>query len=119
MNALKNQVTLIGNLGVDIELKSVKNDRKLARVAMATNQYYKNREGELVQETQWHNLVAWGKLAENMEQCLGKGDHIMVQGKLVYRNYEDSSGQKHYVTEVVVNEFLKISKTESTSVAAA
>jgi len=111
MNTLQNQVTLIGNLGVDVELKTITNDRKVANTRMATNLFYKNREGEKVQETQWHNIVAWGKLAENMEKILTKGDQIMVQGKLNYRNYEDSDGQKHYVTEVVIGEFLKVSKS--------
>ena len=117
MNALRNQVTLIGNLGLDVELKTIGTDRKLAKVAMATNQYYKNRDGEKVQETQWHNLVAWGKLAENMASVLKKGDQVMTQGKIVYRNYEDGNGQKHYITEIVVNEFLKITKSQTAEAA--
>lgn len=110
MNALRNQVTLIGNLGSDIELKTFSGDKKLGKVSIATNQYYKNREGELVQETQWHNVIAWGKLAENMSKALKKGDQVMVQGKLTYRNYEDGDGRKHYVTEIVINDFTKMHK---------
>lgn len=110
MNALRNQVTLIGNLGSDVEVKTFGDDKKLGKVSIATNQYYKNRAGELVQETHWHNIIAWGKLAENMDKVAKKGDQIMVQGKLTYRNYEDSDGRKHYVTEIVINDFTKMHK---------
>lgn len=118
MNTLQNQVTLIGNLGIDVELRTVANDRKFAKFSLATNQYYKNKDGEVVKETHWHNIVAWGKLAENLEKVLNKGDQVMVQGKLNYRNYEDSEGQKHYITEVVIGEFLKISKPQKVAEAA-
>lgn len=111
MNTLRNQVTLIGNLGNEFELKTFGMDKKLAKASLATNEYYKNREGEKVQETQWHNLVVWGKLAERISSMSAKGDQIMVQGKLIYRNYEDGDGKKQYVTEIVVSEFVKLTKT--------
>ena len=114
MNNVKNQVTLIGNLGSDFDFKIVGDDKKMSKASLATNQYYKNREGELIKETQWHNLIAWGKLAENMNQIAKKGDQIIVQGKITYRNYEDDEGKKHYVTEIVVNEFLKLGKSSGT-----
>jgi len=110
MNALRNQVTLMGNLGNDFELKSFSEDKKVAKAALATNSYYKNRNGEKVQETQWHNIVAWGKLAENMSTISKKGDQIMIHGRLTYRSYEDSDGKKHYITEIIVSEFMKITK---------
>ena len=106
MNALKNKVQLIGNIGNDPEIKTVGNDRKLAKFAIATNENYRNQKGEKVQETQWHNVVAWGKLAGLVEQLLSKGRQVMVEGKLTTRSYEDKSGAKKYVTEVVATEML-------------
>lgn len=112
MNTLRNQVLLIGNLGKDLEFKSFENGRKLAKGPIATNEFYKNNQGEKIQETQWHNLIAWGKTAELMNTLLKKGDEIVVQGKLVHRKYEDGEGTLKYITEVVVSEFAKMSKPE-------
>ena len=110
MNALKNQVTLIGNIGKDVELKTVGDNRSLAIIALATNEYYKNNKGELIKETQWHNIKAWGKIAETMSNILSKGDEIMIQGKLTYSSFENKEGNKQYVTEIIVSEFLKMTK---------
>jgi len=108
MNTLKNSVRLVGNLGMDPEVKSFDNDRKLAKIAIATNEIYKNDKGEKVTDTQWHNLILWGTQAKLAEQILRKGDEIAIEGKLASRSYVDKDGIKRYVTEVVVNEFLKI-----------
>ncbi len=110
MNALKNQVTLIGNIGKDVELRTVGDNRSLSTITLATNEYYKNNKGELIKETHWHNIKAWGKLAETMNNILSKGDEVMVQGKLTYRSFENKEGNKQYVTEIIVNEFLKMTK---------
>ncbi len=112
MNALKNQVTLIGNLGKDIDFRTVGDNRSLALLTIATNEYYKNNKGELIKETQWHNVKAWGKTAENMSNLLSKGDEVMVQGKLTYRTYEDNDGKKHYITEVIISDFLKLTRAK-------
>ena len=108
MNTLKNSVRLVGNLGMDPEVKTFENNKKLAKIAVATNEIYKNDKGEKVTDTQWHNLVLWGAQAKLAEDLLKKGDEIAVEGKLASRSYLDKDGNKHYVTEVVVNEFLKI-----------
>jgi len=108
MNTLKNSVRLVGNLGMDPEVKSFENDSKLAKIAIATNEIYKNDKGEKVTDTQWHNLVLWGAQAKLAEQILKKGDEIAIEGKLASRSYVDKDGIKRYVTEVVVNDFLKI-----------
>jgi single-strand DNA-binding protein len=108
MNTLRISVRLVGNLGMDPEVKSFENDRKLAKIAIATNETYKNDKGEKVTDTQWHNLVLWGAQAKLAEQILRKGDEIAVEGKLASRSYVDKDGNKRHVTEVVVNEFLKI-----------
>ena len=110
MSSLRNSVQLIGHLGKDPEVKQLESGRFVAKVSIATNDIYKNAKGEKVIETQWHNLVTWGKNAENMQKILRKGDEVAVQGKLTHRSYEDKEGVTRYVTEVVVNEFVKLSK---------
>jgi single-strand DNA-binding protein len=106
MYALKNKVQLIGNLGNNPEIKSLDGGKKMAKFSVATNETYKKNNGEKVTETQWHNLIAWGKVAELAEKFLQKGSEIAVEGKLVNRNYTDKDGNKRYVTEVQVNEIL-------------
>jgi single-strand DNA-binding protein len=108
MNSLKNSVRLVGNLGKDPEVKSFDNNKKLALLALATNETYKNDKGEKVTETQWHNLVSWGNQAKFAEDFLKKGDEVIIEGKLTNRSYIDKDGNKRYICEVVVNEFLKL-----------
>lgn len=110
MYALKNKVQLIGNLGNAPEIKNTDSGKKVARFSMATNESYKKENGERVTETQWHNLVAWGKVAELAEQYLNKGSEIAIEGKLTHREYNDKDGVKRYITEVVVNEILMLDK---------
>ena len=116
MNTLKNSVQLIGNLGKDIELKTLESGTKLAKLTIATNDYYKNNKGEVIQETQWHNLIAWGATAENMSKLLSKGNEVIVRGKLMHRSYEDNAGNTKYLSEVKVSEFVKVSKMEKEAV---
>ena len=108
MNILKNSVHLFGHAGKDAELTILDNDKQVARVSLATNESYKNAKGEKVTNTQWHNLVAWGKKAENLHQLIKKGSQFGVSGRLTYRAYEDKEGVKRTVTEIVVNEFVLI-----------
>ena len=108
MNALRNKVQLIGNLGMDPEVKSLDGGKKLAKMSIATNENYKNAKGEKVTETQWHNLIAWGKTAEIIEKFLKKGSEIAIEGKLINRNYTDKEGIKRYVTEIEVSEVLML-----------
>ena len=110
MNALKNKVQLIGNLGQDPEIVTMENGNKLAKFTIATNDFYKNAQGEKVEDTQWHNVVAWGKTAEIVETYLTKGKQVAVEGKLVHRTYETKEGEKRYVTEVKCNELLMLGK---------
>ncbi len=106
MYALKNKVQLIGNLGNAPEIKRTEGGKKLARFSMATNESYRNTKGEKVTETQWHTLVAWGKVADIAEKFLVKGSEVAIEGKLINRNYTDKEGIKKYVTEVQVAEVL-------------
>ncbi len=106
MYALKNKVHLIGHLGNAPEIKTLESGKKMAKFSMATNENYRNAKGEKVTETQWHNLVAWGKLAEIAEKYLAKGKEVAVEGKLVSRSYNDKDGNKKFFTEIQVNELL-------------
>ena len=94
MNSLRNKVQLIGNLGNDPEIVLLENGSKLAKFSIATNESYKNAEGEKVTDTQWHNIVAWGKTAEIVENYLIKGKEVAIEGKLVSRSYETKEGEK-------------------------
>ena len=106
MNALKNKVQLIGNLGNNPEIIYLESGKKLAKFSLATNETYKNAKGEKVTNTQWHSLIAWGKTVEIMENYLEKGKEVMIEGKLTSRNYETKTGEKRYITEVQINELL-------------
>ena len=106
--ALRNKVQLIGHLGQTPEIKSFESGRKMAKFSLATNENYRNAKGEKVTETQWHNLVAFGKLAGIAEKYLTKGKEIAVEGKLVNRSYTDKEGNKKYISEVQVNELLMV-----------
>ena len=106
MNALRNRVMLIGNLGSLPEVKEISSGNKMARLSLATNESYRNAKGEKVTETQWHNVIAWGKQAEIAEKYLTKGSEVAVEGKLVTRSYVDKTGSKKYVTEVHMNDLL-------------
>lgn len=110
MNAMKNKVQLIGNLGQDPDVKTIGEDKKVAHISVATNENYRNAKGEKVTETQWHNVVAWGKLADIAEKFLLKGTEVVIEGKLINRNYTDKQGVKRYITEVQANELLILTK---------
>ncbi|RMZ49752.1 single-stranded DNA-binding protein [Flavobacteriaceae bacterium PRS1] len=108
MNTLRNKVQLIGNLGNDPEIINLESGKKLAKFSIATNESYKNSKGEKVTDTQWHNVVAWGKTAEIIEKYVTKGKEVAIEGKLTSRSYETKEGEKRYITEVVCNELLMI-----------
>ncbi|NJN26289.1 MAG: single-stranded DNA-binding protein [Cyclobacteriaceae bacterium] len=108
MNSLRNKVQLIGNLGKDPEIKIFDSGKKKASLSLATTESYSNTNGEKVEDTQWHNLVVWGKTADIAEKYLHKGSQIAVDGKLNYRNYEDKNGEKKTVTEIVVNDIVML-----------
>jgi single-strand DNA-binding protein len=106
MSTLRNTVQLIGHVGNDPEIKTFDGGKKLAKLNVATNESYKNEKGEKVEETQWHSLIAWGKTADIIEKYVVKGKEIAIEGKLTHRSYEDKTGEKRYVTEVVIDELL-------------
>ena len=106
MNALRNKVQLIGNVGNDPEIKILEGGKKLAKFTIATNEVYYNENKEKITDTQWHNVSAWGKTADIIENFVTKGKEIALEGKLTHRSYDDKEGIKRYYTEVVAIELL-------------
>jgi single-strand DNA-binding protein len=112
MNTLRNKVQLIGNLGQNPEVKELTGGKKVAKFSLATNETYQNKSGEKITDTQWHNLVAWGKTADIIEKYLKKGSEVAIEGKLLNRNYTDKEGVKRFVTEIQVSELLMLGKKD-------
>lgn len=106
MNTLKNNVQLSGNVGKAPEILTLSTGKKLAKFSIATRETYTNSKGEKVTDTQWHNVVAWGKMAELVEKQVPKGKEIEIEGKLSSRSYEDKNGIKKYITEIVCRELV-------------
>ena len=110
MNAMRNKVQLIGHVGQEPEIKTFDGGKKVANITIATNDSYTNDKGEKVEQTEWHRVTAWGKLAELIEKYVEKGKEIAIEGKLTHRSYDDKDGVKRYVTEVVANDVLLLGK---------
>ena len=110
MNAMKNKVQLIGHVGQEPEIKTFDGGKKVANITLATNDNYTNAKGEKVEDTQWHKVKAWGKLADIIEKYVTKGKEICVEGKLTYSDYLDKNGEKRYVTEIVITDLLLLGK---------
>lgn len=110
MNAIKNKVQLIGHLGDAPQITREENERMKAELNVGTTENFKNAKGEKVTETQWHKVVAWGKLAEIAERYLAKGTEVAIEGRLVHRSYTDTKGILRYVTEIQANELLILTK---------
>jgi single-strand DNA-binding protein len=106
MNSLKNRVTLIGNLGQDPETKTTESGKKVTHFTLATDDGYKNSEGQKISETTWHNIVAWNGLADIAGRYLKKGRQVAVEGRIVYRSFEDKKGTTKYITEIVLNDLI-------------
>jgi single-strand DNA-binding protein len=104
MSSLANRVTLIGNLGQDPETKTTESGKKLVHFTLATKDGFKNAEGQRVNETTWHNIIAWNGLADVAGKFLKKGNEVAVEGRIVYRSYEDKKGVTKYITEIVLND---------------
>ena len=102
---IRNQVQLIGHVGNAPELKEVGTDKTVARFSIATNESYKNAQGEWVTNTEWHQIVAWNGTAKRVEKALQKGTELVLQGKLTTRSWEDADGNTRYTTEVILNDF--------------
>lgn len=110
MNALRNKVQLIGRLGQEPEIITFADGNKMAKFSLATDDSYKDKDGKKVERTDWHNVVIKGGLVKVVEGYVKKGQEIAVEGKLTTRDWEDKEGNKRYITEVVCNELLLLSK---------
>ena len=112
MSNLRNQVQLIGNVGNAPEIKNFESGKKVSSFSLATNEYY-HKEGEKIQQTDWHSIVAWGKQAELVEKYVDKGKEVAIRGKLNSRSYKTETGEKKYVTEILASEILLLGTNES------
>jgi len=96
-----NKVILVGNLGKDPELRRLENGTAVTKFSLATSDSYKDKDGNRVDQTEWHNIVLWRGLAEVAEKYLKKGSQIYIEGKIKSRSWEDKEGNKKYTTEIV------------------
>jgi len=112
MNNLRNKVQLIGHIGQTPEIFTFDSGNKKASFSVATNSSYRNKKGDRVEDTQWHNIVAFGKTADIIENYLDKGKEVAIEGKLSTRSYESKDGAKRYVTEIIVSDLLMLGKKE-------
>lgn len=106
MNTLRNKVQLIGRLGQEPEIITFKDGNKMAKFSMATDDSYKDNQGNKIERAYWHNIVIKGGLVKVVEEYVKKGQEIAVEGKLTNRSYDTKEGEKRYVTEIMVNELL-------------
>lgn len=107
-----NKVILIGNLGKDPDLRYTPSGQAVATFSLATNERYKDKDGQMVDRTEWHNIVVWGKQAETAKEYLKKGRQIFVEGRISYRTYDDREGNKRYITEVVAQRIQFLGRRE-------
>ncbi len=110
MKNLKNFVILKGHLGKDPEYKELKNGSKMVKLRVATNESYKNAQGDWIDRTAWHSCISWDNIAEKAQKALKKGVEVIIKGKLSYRQYEDKEGIKRQYTNIVIEDFMAVPK---------
>ena len=108
-----NKVTLIGNLGKDPEINVLEGNVSVAKFQLATTETHRSKFGEVIIDTEWHNIVLWRGLAELAQKYLHKGSHLYIEGKLKTRHFEDKDGAKRQVTEVIAEQMIMLDKSES------
>lgn len=114
-----NRVQLMGNLGKDPELREFEGGKKRARFSLATTEQFNFGNGNSKEDTQWHQVTAWGKSADDVIGALKKGSRVSIEGRLVHGSYQGKDGQKRYFTEVVMNSFSVLERAASTQAAVA
>jgi single-strand DNA-binding protein len=111
MSRSLNKVMLIGNVGADPEIRTTPSGTKVAKVSLATNRSWKDRNGQVQEKTEWHRLTFWDRMAELIEQYVNKGDRLYVEGRLEYSQTEDANGVTKFWTDIVVNEMVMLGST--------
>jgi single-strand DNA-binding protein len=106
MNTLRNKVSLIGRLGREPEITKFQSGTQVAKMSIATREPYKDKNGEWNDNTQWHNVIAWGKQVDNIAKFLNKGTEVLMEGRLVNKSYETKTGEKRFSTEIEMSGFL-------------
>jgi len=107
-----NKVILVGNLGKDPEVRHLEGGTAVAKFPLATTESYKNREGQRVSQTEWHNIVVWRGLAEIAGKYLNKGMQVYIEGKIKNRSWDDKDGNKRYITEIVADNMTILGRRE-------
>ena len=113
MKNLRNRVQLIGNVGKEPQVRTFESGKTMASFSLATTETYTDQNGKRVNDTQWHQVIAWGKTANFVESYLDKGNRVAIEGKLVHRSYNDKEGATKYITEVVVNEIMLLTAKQA------
>jgi len=110
-----NKAMLIGNLGKDPEVKTLDNGAKIATFPLATTETYKDRDGNKQSRTEWHNIVLWRGLADVAELYCRKGGQVYIEGRLSTRKWDDKDGHTRYTTEIIGDNMVLLSRSDSTS----
>ncbi len=113
-----NKVILVGNLGKDPEVRHLEGGVSVAHFTLATNEYYKDKQGNRVERTEWHNISAWRGLADMADKFLKKGQQVYIEGKLRTRQYQDKDQQTRYITEIIADEISMLSGRPQNAAAA-
>ena len=108
-----NKAIILGTLGADPEVRVMDGGNRVANISVATNRAYKNKSGEKIDETEWHRVVFWGKLAEIVEKYVKKGSKIYIEGRIVTRKWDDKENVTRYTTEIVANEMTMVGRNTS------
>ena len=114
-----NKVILLGNVGNEPEVRYLERQKCVARIRVATNEYYTNDRGETITQTEWHTVIFWDKAAQNIEKYVHKGTQIYIEGRLQTRSYEDSAKNIHYVTEIIARSFQLLDRANTAAKPAA
>ena len=115
MSTLKNKVNLIGRVGAKPVTQTFESGAKKVRMSLATNERYKDKKGEWVENTQWHSVVAWGKLCDRIESMIDKGSELVVEGKIVNNSYETKEGEKRFSTEIELSDFMVLNEKKESN----
>ena len=114
-----NKVILLGNVGNGPEVRYLERQKCVARIRVATNEYYTNDRGETITQTEWHTVIFWDKAAQNIEKYVHNRTQIYIEGRLQTRSYEDSAKNIHYVTEIIARSFQLLDRANTAAKPAA